>query len=57
MSADITEERNKQNRIAEETIAKLMAETAKINTRNDWHVAVMASFATLVIIAVVKLFL
>ena len=38
-------------------IAKLLAETSKINTENQWCVAIVASTATLAIVAVVKLFL
>ena len=38
-------------------IAKLIAETAKINTENRWYIAVVASGATLAIVAVAKLFL
>lgn len=38
-------------------IGKLMAETSKINKENQWYVAVVASGATLAIVAVVKLFL
>ncbi len=38
-------------------IAKLVAETAKINSENRWYVAVVASGATLAITAIVKLFL
>ena len=38
-------------------IAKLLAETSKINTENQWYVAIVASTATLAIVAVVKLFL
>lgn len=38
-------------------IAKLIAETAKINTENQWYVAIVASTATLAIVAAVKLFL
>ncbi|MFA8386848.1 MAG: hypothetical protein ACEPO2_14580 [Pelagibaca sp.] len=38
-------------------IAKLVAETAKINKENQWYVAIVASTATLAIVAVVKLFL
>lgn len=37
-------------------ISKLMAETEKINNQNRWSVAVVASGATLAIVAVVKLF-
>lgn len=57
MSADTTEERNKQNRKTDAVIADLIAETANINTKNKWYVAIITSFATLVIVAVVKLFL
>ena len=38
-------------------IAKLIAETAKINTENQWYVAIVASTATLAVVALVKLFL
>ena len=38
-------------------ISKLIAETAKINKENQWYVAIVASTATLAIVAVVKLFL
>lgn len=38
-------------------INKLAAETAKINTENQWYVAIVASTATLAIVAVAKLFL
>jgi len=37
--------------------AKLQAETSKINTENKWYPAVIASGATLAIVAVAKLFL
>jgi hypothetical protein len=38
-------------------IAKLMAETSKINSENKWYPAIIASSATLAIVAIVKLFL
>ena len=38
-------------------IAKLIAETAKINRETQWYVAIVASTGTLAIVAVVKLFL
>lgn len=38
-------------------IAKLIAETAKINTENRWYLMVIGSGATLAIVAVAKLFL
>ncbi|KAE9627822.1 hypothetical protein [Parasedimentitalea maritima] len=46
-----------QARKVDAEIAKLMAETAKINTENCWYVAVVASGATLAIVAIVKLFM
>lgn len=41
----------------EAEIAKLIAETAKINTETKWYTAIVASTGTLAIVAVVKLFL
>lgn len=38
-------------------IAKLMAETSKINTENKWYLLIVGASATLAIVAVVKLFL
>lgn len=38
-------------------IAKLIAETSKINTENRYYVAIVASTATLAIVAAVKLFI
>jgi len=38
-------------------IAKLVAETAKINNENRWRPLVIGSGATLAIVAIVKLFL
>ncbi len=38
-------------------IAKLTAEAAKINKEKDWYVAIVASTATLAIVAIAKLFL
>jgi hypothetical protein len=38
-------------------IAKLVAETSKINGENRWYPAVVASGATLAIVAIAKLFL
>lgn len=38
-------------------IAKLIAETAKINNENRWYIAVVASGATLAITAIVKIFM
>ena len=38
-------------------IAKLIAETGKINKEKDWYVAIVVSTATLAIVAVVKIFL
>lgn len=38
-------------------IANLIAETAKINSENRWYPAIIASTATLAIVAAVKLFL
>ena len=37
--------------------SKLAAETSKINKENQWYVAVVASGATLAIVAIVKLFM
>lgn len=38
-------------------IAKLVAETSKINNENRWYLAIVASTATLAVVAVVKIFL
>ena len=38
-------------------IAKLTAEAAKINKEKNWYVAIVASTATLAIVALVKVFL
>lgn len=38
-------------------IAKLLAETSKINGENRWYPLVVGSGATLAIVAIVKLFL
>ena len=38
-------------------IAKLLAETSKINNENRWYPLIIGSTATLAIVAVVKLFL
>jgi len=38
-------------------IAKLVAETAKINNENKFYPMIVASSATLAIVAIVKLFL
>lgn len=38
-------------------IAKLMAETAKLNSENRWYPLIVGSSATLAIVAIVKLFL
>ncbi|MEE9271803.1 MAG: hypothetical protein V3U57_00815 [Robiginitomaculum sp.] len=38
-------------------IAKLMAETAKINSENRWYPLIVGSTATLAIVAIVKMFL
>lgn len=38
-------------------IAKLMAETSKINSENRWYPVVVGASATLAIVAVVKIFL
>ena len=38
-------------------IARLLAETAKINSESRWYPAVVASGATLAIVAIAKLFL
>lgn len=46
---------NEQKTKAE--IAKLMAETAKLNKEIRWYEMVMVSAATLTIVAVAKLFL
>ena len=43
-------------KLAAETF-KLNAEGAKINTENRWYLAVVASGATLAIVAIAKLFL
>ena len=43
-------------KLAAETY-KLNAEGAKINTENRWYLAVVASGATLAIVAIAKLFL
>ena len=51
------EERESQNRKVDAEIAKLMAETAKINSENKFYPLVVGSGATLAIVAIVKLFL
>ncbi len=38
-------------------IAKLVAETSKINSENRWYPLIIGSTATLAIVAIVKLFL
>ena len=38
-------------------IAKLIAETSKLNNENRWYPLVVGSGATLAIVAIVKLFL
>jgi hypothetical protein len=38
-------------------IAKLMAETSKINTENKYYLVVITASATLALVAIVKLFL
>ena len=38
-------------------IAKLVAETSKINNENRWYLLIVGSTATLAIVAIVKLFL
>ena len=38
-------------------IAKLIAETAKINRESQWYPVIISSTATLAIVAIVKLFL
>jgi hypothetical protein len=38
-------------------IAKLMAETSKINSGNKWYPLIVGASATLAIVAVVKIFL
>ncbi len=38
-------------------IAKLIAETSKINRENQWYPLIVGSTATLAIVAIVKLFL
>ncbi len=39
------------------SIEKMSAETDKFRTENRWYIAVVASGATLAIVAIVKLFL
>ena len=50
-------ERAIKDRKIDAEIAKLIAETSKINNENRWYVAVVASGITLAIVAIVKLFL
>ena len=38
-------------------IAKLIAETSKLQTENRWYLLVVGSGATLAIVAIVKLFM
>jgi len=38
-------------------IAKLIAETSKINSENKWYPLIVGASATLAIVAVVKMFL
>ncbi len=38
-------------------IAKMIAETSKINNGNKWYPAIVGASVTLVIVAIVKLFL
>ena len=51
------EEREAHNRKMDAEIAKLIAETSKINSENRYYPMVVASGATLAIVAIVKLFL
>ena len=51
--SEVTHEDNKTR--AE--IAKLVAETSKINSENHWYPLIIGSTATLAILVVVKLFL
>lgn len=58
MSIEMTPaERETHLRKIDAEIAKLLAETSKINAETRWYAAVIASSVTLAIVAVVKLFL
>lgn len=48
-------EQDQHDRIQAE-IAKLIAETSKINSENKWYPLIVGATATLVIVAVVKIF-
>lgn len=61
MSETMTEEEKKEwdlkLRKIDAEISNLNAGTAKLTTENRWYIAVVASGATLAIVAIVKLFL
>ena len=51
------QERQANSRKIDSEIAKLIAETSKINSENRWYPFVVGSGVTLAIVAIVKLFL
>ena len=57
MTTQATKEELAQHDKIQAEIAKLIAETSKINNENKWYPAIVGATITLAIVAVVKIFL
>jgi hypothetical protein len=55
MTTQATKEELAQHEIIQTEIAKLIAETSKINSNNRWYPAIISASMTLAIIAVAKM--
>lgn len=57
MTTQATKEDLIQHEKIQAEIAKLIAETSKINNENKWYPAIVGATVTLAIVAIVKIFL
>ncbi len=57
MNTQPTKEELAQHEKIQVEIAKLIAETSKINSKNRWYPAIVGASVTLALVAIVKIFL
>ncbi len=57
MTTQATKEELAQHEKIQAEIAKLIAETSKINSENRWYPAIVGASVTLALVAIVKVFL
>ncbi len=57
MATQATKEELAQHEKIQAEIAKLIAETSKINSENRWYPAIVGASVTLALVAIVKVFL